>query len=119
MSSTNVNVPGQFSYSVSSVHPTDSEELLPSTEALSPALNYLPVGYAGYNPYNPYHGFRNNFYNPWASGRYNLGMGRLNPYYGGYPYGYNNLGLGLHYPYGGLGYVPAPAAAAAAPMTEE
>ena len=119
VSSTNVNVPGQFSYSVSSVHPTDSEELLPSTEALSPALNYLPVGYAGYNPYNPYHGFGNNFYNPWASGRYSLGLGRINPYYGGYPYGYNNLGLGLHYPYGGLGYVPAQPAAAAAPMTEE
>ena len=111
MSSTNVNVPGQFSYSVSSVHPTDSEDV-PSTEALNPALNYLPVGY-GYNPYTPYHGLRNNFYNPWAS----WGMGRINPYYGGYPYGYNRLGLGLHYPYGGLGYVPAPAAPAT--MDEE
>ena len=112
VSSTNVNVPGQFSYSVSSVHPTDSEEVVPSTEALNPALNYLPVGY-GYNPYTPYHGLRNNFYNPWAS----WGMGRINPYYGGYPYGYNRLGLGLHYPYGGLGYVPAPAAPAT--MDEE
>ena len=114
VSSTNVNVPGQFSYVVNSVHPTDSE--VAPTEALSPAVNYLPAGY-GYNPYNTFHGLRNNFYNPWASG-YSMGMGRMNPFYGGYPFGYNSLGLGLHYPYGGLGYVPAPAPAPA-PMNEE
>ena len=117
VSSTNVNVPGQFSYVVNSVHPTDSEDMVANTEAVRPQVNYLPAGY-GYNSYNPFHGLRNNFYNPWGSGMYSMGMGRINPYYGGYPYGYNNLGLGLHYPYGGLGYVPAPAAAPA-PMKEE
>ena len=116
VSSTNVNVPGKFSYVVNSVHPTDSEDTAAPTEALNPAVNYLPAGY-GYNPYHPYHGLRNNFYNPWASGM-SMGMGRINPYYGGYPYGYNSLGFGLRYPYGGFGYVPAPAAAPA-PMNEE
>ena len=60
VSSTNVNVPGKFSYVVNSVHPTtDSEDMLTPTEAVSPALNYLPAGYG----YNPYYNYYNGFYN--------------------------------------------------------
>ena len=98
VSSTNVNVPGQFSYSVSSIHPTEDTDR---------NVNFaVPAGYRGM--YNPYLGLRNNLYNPW--GLYS--MGRFNPYLTGYPFGYNGYsGLALNYPYGGLAYAPVPTVA--------
>ena len=91
VSSTNVNVPGQFSYSVSSVHPTK--------EGDSPVKVALPSGY------NPFLGLGNRFYSPWGHGLYSLGG--YNPYLSGYHFGFN--GLGLNYPYRQLAFLPVPA----------
>lgn len=95
VSSTNVNVPGQFSYSVSSIHPTEEGE--------TPVNFALP---AGYNLL----GLRNRFYRPWGHGLYSLGG--YNPYLTPYHFGYNGYnGLVLNYPYRQLAFAPVPAPA--------
>merc|ERR1712203_934294 len=96
VSNTNVNVPGQFSYSVSSIHPTEERE--------SPVNFALP---AGFNKFRPFLGLRNRFYRPWGHSLYSLGG--YNPYLSPYHFGYN--GLPLNYPYRQLAFVPVPAPA--------
>merc|ERR1712029_697414 len=95
VSSTNVNVPGKFSYVVNSVHPTRPETIaqgapLPlagasEEDAVAPAVaaaklqlplynaGYAGLGYAGYNP--------------WVGAGYGYGLNCLNS-----PYAYGRFG---------------------------
>merc|ERR1712198_447043 len=101
VSSTNVNVPGKFSYVVNSVHPTRPETIAqasPLPLAAAPAVaaaklqlplynaGYAGLGYAGYNPwvgagYGYGYGL-NGLNSPYAYGRF----GGLAHGYAGYPY---------------------------------
>merc|ERR1712130_215881 len=88
VSSTNVNVPGQFSYVVNSVHPTRPET---TAKLQLPLYNAGYAGYAGlgYAGYNPWFG---------AGYGYGYGLNGLNS-----PYGYGRFG-GLAHGYAGYPY---------------
>merc|ERR1712168_944217 len=95
VSSTNVNVPGKFSYVVNSVHPTRPDTIaqaaplpLAAAKLQLPLYNagYAGLGYAGYNPwvgagYGYGYGL-NGLNSPYAYGRF----GGLAHGYAGYPY---------------------------------
>merc|ERR1712025_593668 len=110
VSSTNVNVPGQFSYVVNSVHPTRPETIaqaapLPlatTTDEEGAAVTdtklvQLPLYNAGYGGYA---GLGYAGYNPWFGAGYGYGYGLngLNS-----PYGYGRFG-GLAHGYAGYPY---------------
>ena len=97
VSSTNVQVPGKFSYVVNSVHPTKAEQVAPvaplspltsapvaapedAAAPVVPALRYnFPIN-------NGYYGLGLG-YNPWAGAGY-LGLNGLNA-----PFGYDRIGF--------------------------
>merc|ERR1712243_460660 len=102
VSSTNVNVPGKFSYVVNSVHPTKAEQVAPvgPLSPLSPVPS-APVAAPEVDTASVVPALRYNF--PINNGYYGLGLG-----YNGYNQwaGAGYLGLnGLNAPlaYGGLG----------------
>ena len=91
VSSSSVNVPGQFSYVVNAVHPTKADNVIaaradPQAAAAGQSYwpGYLPgygssqyFGYNGYNGYNGLYGFRGG-YPGYGFGRFGAGY----PYYG-------------------------------------
>merc|ERR1719147_6154 len=95
VSSTNVNVPGQFSYVVNSVHPTRPETIAQAAplplatttdeDAAAPAVAAAKLQLPLYNP--GYAGLGYAGYNPWVGAGYGYGrFGGLAHGYAGYPY---------------------------------
>lgn len=102
LSSTNVNVPGKFSYVVNSVHPTKAEQVAP-VAPLSPfsPLTSAPVATTEDEAAPAVSPLRYNF--PISNGYYGLGLGynRFAPWGGAGYYGLN--GLNTPYAYGRFG----------------
>merc|ERR1719282_1844654 len=108
VSSTNVNVPGKFSYVVNSVHPTRPETIAQASplplagaseeDAAAPAVAAAKLQLPLYNP--GYAGLGYAGYNPWVGAGYGYGYGLngLNS-----PYAYGRFG-GLAHGYAGYPY---------------